>query len=291
MAGSARAKAAYSDPNYYMNQVVTVTPVGNYPGAVGKALMITAGVAEPVEVAAGVAADAEAAAGGPLGLGGGINVRGSREIAYQVDNSSAVMDEVIAAVGPVTRSTVFTAAVTSGRLATIAAGNPAVATSAMSVAAVSTAATMDAALLTWGGPITWSGWGSNTVDDYYEYYTYWKEYYFLRNLYMNIRIPIQQNPCKLYNNWSEDNEVSLGVVMKAKGVIEYATPTVAFTNPMGLAYPQVAVRGGTMLVVYSFAGPYNITYTNFPAFPGELCFVAFHSSSHLAFDLAAGPHV
>jgi hypothetical protein len=263
VAGSSRAKAAYSDPNYYNNQVVTVTPVGNFQAAVGKASIGTAAVAEPVS--AGIGADS---ADGSIAAGavhdGAFNVRGSKEIAYQVDNSSAVLDEVIASVGTVTRSPVFTAAVTSGRLAAIASAGPAP-PAGMSIAA----GTMDAALIAWSGPITWSGWGTNNVDDYYQYYTYWKEYYFLRNLYMNIRIPIQQNPCKLYNNWSEDNEVSLGVVMKAKGVIEYATPQVAFTNPIGLAYPQVAVRGGTMLVVYSFAGPYNITFTNFPAFPGE----------------------
>jgi hypothetical protein len=40
----------------------------------------------------------------------------------------------------------------------------------------------------------WSGWGSNTA--YFDYYQWWREHYFMRNLYMNLRIPPKVNPCK-----------------------------------------------------------------------------------------------
>lgn len=43
--------------------------------------------------------------------------------------------------------------------------------------------------------------------------------------------------------------------MSRKGVIEFASKPQA--NPVGLAFPQVAVRGSTMLIVYSYSGPYG----------------------------------
>jgi hypothetical protein len=40
----------------------------------------------------------------------------------------------------------------------------------------------------------WQGWGMNYY--YFDYYQWWREHYFLRNMYMNLRIPPKVNPCK-----------------------------------------------------------------------------------------------
>eukprot|EP00775_Hariotina_reticulata_P007431 gene7431-7640_t len=101
----------------------------------------------------------------------------------------------------------------------------------------------------------WNGWGYLDNSFYYNYYQYWREYYFLRNLYMNLRIPPKVNPCKFYKEWSSDNTITFGTVVSRRGVIEFASTPQA--NPVGLAFPQVAVRGGTMLIVYSYSGPYG----------------------------------
>jgi hypothetical protein len=53
----------------------------------------------------------------------------------------------------------------------------------------------------WGGGIDpWNGWacGGSCGAGYGGYYKWWKEHYFLRNLYMNLRIPPKTNPCKYY---------------------------------------------------------------------------------------------
>jgi hypothetical protein len=54
----------------------------------------------------------------------------------------------------------------------------------------------------WGGGIDpWNGWGycgGSCGAGYGGYYKWWKEHYFLRNLYMNLRIPPKTNPCKFY---------------------------------------------------------------------------------------------
>jgi hypothetical protein len=47
----------------------------------------------------------------------------------------------------------------------------------------------------WGtNNFLWQGWGMNYY--YYDYYQWWREHYFMRNLYMNLRIPPKVNPCK-----------------------------------------------------------------------------------------------
>lgn len=91
-----------------------------------------------------------------------------------------------------------------------------------------------------GGDLWYSGWNGDLLNTYQSFYSYWKEYYFLRNLYMNVRLPVAQNPCKLYANWFTDNVINLGVNIRNVGVIEYASPSVAGLNPLGLAYPQVS---------------------------------------------------
>jgi hypothetical protein len=90
-----------------------------------------------------------------------------------------------------------------------------------------------------GGDLWYSGWDGDLLNTYQSFYSYWKEYYFMRNLYMNVRLPVAQNPCKLYANWFTDNVINLGVNIRNVGVIEYASPSVAGLNPLGLAYPQV----------------------------------------------------
>jgi hypothetical protein len=66
------------------------------------------------------------------------------------------------------------------------------------MAAVASNRTISAAFFGGGGWNTnnfmWQGWGQNYF--YYDYYQWWREHYFLRNLYMNLRIPPKVNPCK-----------------------------------------------------------------------------------------------
>jgi hypothetical protein len=65
-----------------------------------------------------------------------------------------------------------------------------------------------------------------------------------------------------------DNTITFGVVVSRRGVLQYITEQ---DNPVGVAYPQVAVVGGAMLVVYSFSGPKGIPDSNgVPlAYPGQ----------------------
>lgn len=66
------------------------------------------------------------------------------------------------------------------------------------VAAAAADRNISAAFLASGGWNTnnfmWQGWGMNYY--YFDYYQWWREHYFLRNLYMNLRIPPKVNPCK-----------------------------------------------------------------------------------------------
>ncbi|WIA36785.1 hypothetical protein OEZ86_008040 [Tetradesmus obliquus] len=110
----------------------------------------------------------------------------------------------------------------------------------------------------WGGGIDpWNGWacGGSCGAGWGGYYKWWKEHYFLRNLYMNLRIPPKTNPCKYYKDWNADNRVTFGAIVSRRGVLDYITNQ---QNPVGLAHPQVAVVGGLMLVVYSFSGPLGL---------------------------------
>jgi hypothetical protein len=68
----------------------------------------------------------------------------------------------------------------------------------IAAAAAATDRNISAALFASGGWNTnnflWQGWGMNYF--YFDYYQWWREHYFLRNLYMNTRIPPRVNPCK-----------------------------------------------------------------------------------------------
>jgi hypothetical protein len=61
----------------------------------------------------------------------------------------------------------------------------------------------------WGGGIDpWTGWGwcgGSCGNGFGGYYKWWKEHYFLRNLYMNLRIPPKTNPCKYYKVGSAEH--------------------------------------------------------------------------------------
>lgn len=115
----------------------------------------------------------------------------------------------------------------------------------------------------------WTGWGYNDASTYSSYYQFWREHYFLRNLYMNLRIPPKINPCKYYKDWQYDNTVTFGALVSRRGVLDYVTNQ---ANPVGVAYPQVAVVGGSMLIVYSFSGPLGIPDSQGApkAYPGEV---------------------
>ena len=68
----------------------------------------------------------------------------------------------------------------------------------------------------------------------------------------------------------------LATVVKS-GVITYGSAAGETDAPLGLAYPQVAVRGGTMLVTYTYSSFGNIPgipgvkYPDEPAYAGEGC--------------------
>lgn len=68
----------------------------------------------------------------------------------------------------------------------------------VSVAAATADRNISAAFFASGGWNTnnflWQGWGMNYY--YFDYYQWWREHYFLRNMYMNLRIPPKVNPCK-----------------------------------------------------------------------------------------------
>ncbi|KAF8065468.1 hypothetical protein HT031_003069 [Scenedesmus sp. PABB004] len=114
-----------------------------------------------------------------------------------------------------------------------------------------------------GGWRGFTGWGYDSGANYFGYYDYWREHFFLRNLYMNLR----DNPCKYYKDWAIDNEITFGAIVSRRGVLEYVTNQ---ANPVGVAYPAVAVVGGSMLVIFSFSGPAGLPDTDGAplAYPG-----------------------
>jgi hypothetical protein len=69
--------------------------------------------------------------------------------------------------------------------------------------------------------------------------------------------------CRFRKNWNERNKVTLLATVVKSGVITYGSAATEAENPLGLAYPQVAVRGGTMLITYTYC-----SYTNIPVLPG-----------------------
>lgn len=72
---------------------------------------------------------------------------------------------------------------------------------------------------------------------------------------------------RYYKDWIIDNDITFGAVNSKHGVIEFVTQG---DNPVGIAAPALAVRGGSMLITYSYSGPYSIPLSNggIRAFPG-----------------------
>jgi hypothetical protein len=75
--------------------------------------------------------------------------------------------------------------------------------------------------------------------------------------------------CRYYKDWIVDNSITFGAINSKHGVIEFVSQG---DNPVGLAAPAVAVRGGSMLITYSYSGPFNVPTTNggIRAFPGRV---------------------
>ncbi|WIA21393.1 hypothetical protein OEZ85_000609 [Tetradesmus obliquus] len=95
--------------------------------------------------------------------------------------------------------------------------------------------------------------------------TIWSQAYYENN--MNIDIQPSVNPCKYYSNWAADNTITFGAVVSNSGVLDFAAR--AKSDPVGLAFPQVAVRGNNMLITYSYAGiRYLPDGSGTPAYPG-----------------------
>jgi hypothetical protein len=112
-----------------------------------------------------------------------------------------------------------------------------------------------------------AGWSYPTY--YADYYNYWKQVYYQNNMRVNINIPARVNPCKYYPNWAADNTISFGAIVSNSGVLGFAAR--ANSDPVGLAFPQVAVQGGNMLITYSYAGIRNLADgSGTPAYPGKI---------------------
>ena len=82
--------------------------------------------------------------------------------------------------------------------------------------------------------------------------------------------------CRFRHRWNVRNTVTLLATVVKSGVITYGSGAGEEASPLGLAYPQVAVRGGTMLVTYTYSSYANVpdalqgvTTTGVPAYPGE----------------------
>lgn len=101
-----------------------------------------------------------------------------------------------------------------------------------------------------------------------EYYEVWRDYASVRRVYSRLQIEARFNPCKYYRDWHRDTKITFGVLVSRRGVIDQAT--LNGDNPLGLAFPAVAVREGSALVVYSYSGPHRVPGTGAMAFPGGL---------------------
>jgi hypothetical protein len=120
-----------------------------------------------------------------------------------------------------------------------------------------------AASFIWQGFV---GWGYPLY--YSDYYSYWRQAYFLNNIQVNVNIPARVNPCKYYSNWAADNDITFGAIVSNSGVLDFAARSKS--DPVGLAFPQVAVRGNNMLITYSYAGLRQTPDgSGTPAYPGE----------------------
>jgi hypothetical protein len=100
-----------------------------------------------------------------------------------------------------------------------------------------------------------------------EYYDLWRDYSSVRRVYNKLDLEPRYNPCKFVKDWHRDTRVTFGVLVSRRGVID--TVTANGGNPIGLAFPQIVVREGSALVVYSFSGPKQVPGRPEMAFPGE----------------------
>jgi len=82
--------------------------------------------------------------------------------------------------------------------------------------------------------------------------------------------------CRFRNDWNVRNSVTLLATVIKSGVLTYGSASSQVGYPLGLAYPQVAVRGGTMLITYTYSSYGNldntitgVKYTDQPAYAGE----------------------
>lgn len=77
----------------------------------------------------------------------------------------------------------------------------------------------------------------------------------------------QKPACRYYKDWIIDNDITFGAINSKHGVIEFVSQG---ENPVGLAAPALAVRGGSMLITYSYSGPFNVPSSNggIRAYPG-----------------------
>jgi hypothetical protein len=103
-----------------------------------------------------------------------------------------------------------------------------------------------------------------------------------RDVYMSAAYydPRQSNwgiefRCRFRYQWNVRNKVTLLATVIKSGVITHGSASEQLQHPMGLAYPQVAVRGGTMLVTYTYSSYADIDpaiegveFTGVPAYAG-----------------------
>jgi hypothetical protein len=89
----------------------------------------------------------------------------------------------------------------------------------------------------------------------------------VRRVYSKLNLTACYNPCKYHENWYRDTTITFGVVVSRRGVIDAVTGS--GENPIGLAFPQVVVRDGSALVVYSYSGPQQVPGYGMLAFPGK----------------------
>jgi hypothetical protein len=110
---------------------------------------------------------------------------------------------------------------------------------------------------------------SSAPASHTEYYEAWRDHPGVRHVYAKLHLAPRYNPCKYYRDWHVDNRVTFGVIVARRGVLDHATSANLAGNAIGLAFPQVVVRDGSALLVYSFSGPGGIPgATHLPAYPG-----------------------
>jgi hypothetical protein len=81
--------------------------------------------------------------------------------------------------------------------------------------------------------------------------------------------------CRFKADWNVRNTVTLLATIVKTGVITHGSAPGEAAHPLGLAYPQVAARGGTMLVTYTYSSYANLqagvpgaAATDVPAYAG-----------------------